>query len=130
MAIKINYIFEGRKIMRVFRIILTIMCIYIVGYTSITISNHGWNLFPIFFGDMAEMAWPGQFNLDFMSFLILSGLWVAWRNNYSATGLALSVVAFLGGIMFLAPYLLYLSFQSNGNMKEFFMGRGRNVNKM
>lgn len=116
--------------MRVFRIILTIMCIYIVGYTSITISNHGWNLFPIFFGDMAEMAWPGQFNLDFMSFLILSGLWVAWRNNYSATGLALSVVAFLGGIMFLAPYLLYLSFQSNGNMKEFFMGRGRNVNKM
>lgn len=116
--------------MHVFRILLIIMCIYIVGYTGITISNHGWNLFPIFLGDMAEMGWPGQFNSDFMSFLILSALWVAWRNNYSFTGVGLSVIAFLGGIMFLAPYLLYLSFQSKGDMKEFFMGKSRRVNKI
>lgn len=99
--------YEGEKIMKVFRILLAVMCIYIVGYTSITISNHGWNLFPVFFGDMAAMTWPGQFNLDFMSFLILSGSWVAWRNDYSRVGLALSVVAIFGGIMFLAPYLLF-----------------------
>lgn len=113
--------------MKAFRLLLTVMCIYIVVYTTITISNHGWNLLPVFFGDMVEMAWPGQFNLDFMSFLILSGLWVAWRNDYSRAGLALSLVAFFGGIMFLAPYLLYLSFQTKGDMKELFIGKGRDL---
>ena len=33
------------------------------------------------------MKWFGQFNLDFMGFLILSAIWVAWRNQFSAAGL-------------------------------------------
>ena len=37
----------------------------IVGYTSVTIAGHGWNLLPVFFGQMVAMGWPGQFNLDF-----------------------------------------------------------------
>ncbi len=114
--------------MKAFRILLAVMCIYMVGYTAITIFNHGWNLFPIFFGEMAAMTWSGQFNLDFMSFLILSALWVAWRSNYSPFGIALGVVSLFGGIMFLAPYLLYSSFQSKGDMKEFFASRGRDLN--
>lgn len=109
--------------MSAFRILLAVMCVYIVGYTSIIISNHGWNLFPFFFGDIAAMNWSGQFNMDFMSFLILSALWVAWRNNYSPFGIALGVVAFFGGIMFLAPYLLYLSFRTNGDVKELFVAQ-------
>jgi hypothetical protein len=44
----------------------------ISGYTVIVINNHGIGLLPVFFGDMAEMGWPGQFNLDFMCFLALS----------------------------------------------------------
>lgn len=52
-------------------------------YTAVTISNHGWNLFPVFFGDMAKVAWPGQFNLDFMYMLAISAIWAAWRNQFS-----------------------------------------------
>ncbi len=74
------------------------------------------------------MAWPGQFNLDFMGFLILSGLWVAWRNNFSAMGLGLGVVAFFGGIMFLTPYLFYLSFETKGDMKKILLGQIRASN--
>ena len=67
--------------MGVLRIYLSVIFVVILGYTSVTIANHGMNLISIFFGDMATMAWPGQFNLDFMFMLTLSGLWVAWRAN-------------------------------------------------
>jgi hypothetical protein len=75
-----------------FRVFLAACCVVIVGYTAVTIAHHGWNLLPIFFGDMAAMTWPGQFNLDFMTFLLLSGLWVSWRNEFSPGGLLLGVV--------------------------------------
>ncbi|MFN9357108.1 MAG: hypothetical protein ACK6A4_09875, partial [Alphaproteobacteria bacterium] len=52
---------------------------------------------------------PGQFNLDFMGFLILSALWTAWRNGFSALGLILAVVAAFGGMAFLSIYVLILS---------------------
>ncbi len=41
---------------------------------------------------------------------MLSALWTAWRNAFSGVGLLLGVVAFFGGMMFLAIYLLILSF--------------------
>ena len=56
---------------------------------------------PIFFGDMAKFTWPGQFNLDFTTFLMLSGLWVAWRHHFSASGLILGAIAVVGGMLFL-----------------------------
>ena len=50
-------------------------------YTGLVISEHGLNLLPIFFADMAKFGWPGQFNLDFMILLTISALWTAWRNG-------------------------------------------------
>ena len=47
------------------------------------------------------MTWPGQFNFDFFGFLILSATWTAWRNQFSAPGLGLALVALFGGIPFL-----------------------------
>jgi hypothetical protein len=35
---------------------------------------------------MAAMTWPGQFNFDFLCFLTLSGLWLAWRHHFSLGG--------------------------------------------
>lgn len=96
--------------MFVLRLVLAVHLAVLAVYTVLVIGNHGWNLFPAFFGDMAAMGWPGQFNLDFMGFLILSALWVAWRNNFSAFGLLLAAVAPLGGMMFLSIYVLILSF--------------------
>lgn len=111
--------------MTLFRLFLAACLIAILGYTSITISNHGWNLFPDFLGDLAAMAWPGQFNLDFTAFLALSGIWVAWRHHFSAGGLALGLVAFFGGMLFLSSYLLIHSFRSNGNIKALLLGKER-----
>ncbi|MDX2033995.1 MAG: hypothetical protein SF339_25195 [Blastocatellia bacterium] len=111
--------------MTTFRIYLVIVIICLGAYTMVVGVQHGWNLLPIFLGDIGAMTWPGQFNFDFMTFLMLSALWVSWRHQFSAGGLALGIVAFFGGMMFLAPYLLYASSQASGDMKVVFLGKAR-----
>ena len=108
--------------MAAFRALLIVIFGTIAIYTGNVIAEHGMNLFQVFFGDMAEMGWPGQFNLDFLCLLLLSGLWTAWRNDFSPAGLGLAVVAFFGGAPFLTAYLLYLSLKTNGDMKEILLG--------
>jgi len=111
--------------MRAFRILLGVIFVCIIIYTSIVGINHGWNLFPVFFGDMAAMTWVGQFNLDFMGFLTLSGLWLAWRHHFSPGGLALGMRGFFGGMSVLAPYLLFASYKAKGDMKVLLLGKVR-----
>ena len=111
--------------MNAFRALLVIMVVCIAVYTTIVGVNHGMNLLPVFFGDMAKMNWPGQFNLDFMTFLALSGLWLAWRHHFSPGGIVLGVLGFFGGMMVLAPYLLFVSFKANGDIKVLLLGKER-----
>ncbi|MEO1652704.1 MAG: hypothetical protein AAFU64_04090, partial [Bacteroidota bacterium] len=110
--------YQNRKIMTGFRILLIIFILGIFSYTSVTIYHFGLNLFAVFFGDMGAMTWAGQFNLDFLSFLLLAGLWVAWRNDFSAFGVIFGLLVCLGGMPLLASYLLYLSFQEKGNIHK------------
>lgn len=95
--------------MLVLRIVLALHLALLLVYTAVVIANHGLDLLPVFFGDIATMGWPGQFNLDFLGFLVLSALWTAWRNGFSAAGLGLSALALFGGMAFLSIYLLILS---------------------
>lgn len=111
--------------MLIFRVLLVVIFTYLAIYTAIVIYNEGWNLFPIFFGDMAAMTWPGQFNTDFMGFLILSASWLAWRNKFSPFGIFLAVCGFFGGIMFLAPYLFIMSYKCEGSMPRLLLGNSR-----
>jgi hypothetical protein len=111
--------------MTVFRLFLTACMVTITGYTAVTIAKHGWNLVPIFFGDMAQMAWPGQFNLDFLCFLLLAGIWVSWRHHFRLAGLALGLVAVFGGMMFLSIYLLVQSWRTRGDVAALLMGPER-----
>lgn len=111
--------------MPLFRLFLFACLIAIVAYTAVTVANHGLNLLPVFFGDMAEMGWPGQFNLDFMGFLALSALWVSWRHQFSPAGLALGLIAFFGGMLFLSAYLLVQIGRTGGDMKLLLLGPGR-----
>lgn len=111
--------------MTLFRLFLITVLIVILGYTAIVASHHGLNLLSVFFGDMAAMTWPGQFNLDFFTFLLLSGLWVAWRNNFSAAGLILAPIAVFGGMVFLSIYLLWLTFETKGDMPTIMLGEKR-----
>lgn len=110
--------------MGAFRILLAVIFVAIAGYTAIVIANHGMNLMPVFFGDMAEMAWPGQFNLDFMCMLTLSGLWVAWRHEFSPGGIALGLLAFFGGAFFLSAYLLIVTARVQ-DARKLLLGAGR-----
>lgn len=111
--------------MTLFRLFLFACLLATASYTSVTIANHGLNLLPVFFGDMAEMAWPGQFNLDFMGFLALSAIWTSWRHHFSPTGLALGLAAFFGGMLFLSIYLLIQTGRSGGDVKVLLLGEGR-----
>ena len=111
--------------MTAFRIYLVALWLVLVGYTIIVIDAHGPDLLPVFFGDMAKMGWPGQFNLDFMMMLSISALWTAWRNTFSAAGLGLAFLAFIGGASFLLPYLLVLSFAWKGDMRPVLLGPSR-----
>lgn len=108
-----------------FRILLIIFILSICIYTGIVIFNNSLNIFSIFFGDIITMAWPGQFNLDFMCLLILSGLWISWRHHFSPSGLVLGLLALIGGTMFLAPYLLITSYSAKGDIKEILLGKIR-----
>ena len=109
--------------MTAFRFLMAVFFIAIAAYTAVTIANHGWNLVPIFFGDMATMAWPGQFN--FMCFLLLSALWVSWRHNFSAAGLALGAVASVGGMLFLSAYLFVVAGRADGDVRKLLLGEAR-----
>ena len=108
-----------------FRVLLVIMLLTVVAYTIVVVANHGLGLYPVFFGDIARMGWPGQFNLDFLGFLTLSGFWLAWRHHFSAAGLALGVLGLTGGIPVLTTYLLIASFQAEGDVKVLLLGRTR-----
>ncbi|MEM7017820.1 MAG: hypothetical protein AAF512_10850 [Pseudomonadota bacterium] len=112
--------------MTMFRVLLAVLFLAVVGYTIPVLLEHGISpLFPTFFGDIAKMGWPGQFNADFMGFLVLSGIWVAWRNHFSPLGLFLSLFGFFGGIPFLTAYLLYASFETDGDIKAIMLGKTR-----
>ena len=111
--------------MLLFRIWLATILIIISGYTGVVIATQGWNLFPVFFGDIAAMRWPGQFNLDFMFMLSLSALWVAWRNRFTPIAWLLALLAFNFGAPFLAIYLLVLSVRTRGDLAVMLCGEPR-----
>ena len=67
--------------MRVLQGLLAALWMALAGYTGVVVAKHGVDLLPRFFGDIRAGDWPGQFNLDFLCFLILSALWTAWRNR-------------------------------------------------
>ena len=111
--------------MKLFRLYLVVALASLTVYTLMVGSKHGWNLLPIFFSNIADLSWAGQFNFDFMTFLGLSGIWVAWRHQFSVFGLFLGLAAFFGGMMFLGCYLLIISFQSGGDIRVMMLGKAR-----
>ena len=111
--------------MRAFQVLLVAMFCVLAAYTGVVIAGHGWSLISVFFGDMRRMTWPGQFNLDFMFMLTLSATWVAWRHRFSLRGLGLALLAFFGGASFLSVYLLVVSLQAKGDVREILLGRAR-----
>jgi len=69
-----------------FRAYLAVVLACLAGYTIVVGLEHGWNLLPVFFSNIAEMNWSGQFNLDFMTFLGLSAS--GWRGGIASPRVA------------------------------------------
>ena len=108
--------------MNALRLLLISMLLVISAYTASVALDYGLNLFPVFFGAIASLTWPGQFNLDLLFMLVLSGLWVAWRHHFSVAGIGLGLLATVGGIVFLSLYLLIMLPRANGSIKSLLLG--------
>ena len=110
--------------MRNFRVLLALLLAVFAAYTAAVVANHGPGFPQVFFGDLAAMAWPGQINLDFLIYLLLSGLWIAWRHEFTAGGIALGLLALFGAVMLL-PYLLWATANAGGDGRVLLLGRRR-----
>jgi hypothetical protein len=108
--------------MQMFRLILIAFTIIIVGYTLAAVANDGANLLPHFFAPIVALTWQGQFNLDFTTYLILSGIWMAWRGGFTRGSVALGILAPPFGILFFAPYLIYLVTKTSGDARKLLLG--------
>jgi hypothetical protein len=111
--------------MAAFRTLLLAMCAAISVYTEAVVANHGLGLLPVFFRDIGQMGWPGQFNLDFLGFLMLSALWLAWRHHFKPVGIALGLLGFFGGIPFLSVYLFVASYAAGDDIRVLLLGPAR-----
>ena len=108
--------------MNTLRLILLAMTALILAFTIIAIAQQGFTLIPLFFGAIAQFGWQGQFNVDFSLYLVLSGIWMAWRGGFRSQSTALGVLAPPLGMLFFAPYLLYLIGKSDGDARKLLLG--------
>ena len=104
------------------RYALIAMTVLIVVFTVTAIANGGLNLITPFLMPILALSWQGQFNIDFACYLVLSGIWMAWRGGFSGGSIALGILAPPLGILFLAPYLIYLVGRSNGDPRQLLLG--------
>lgn len=99
--------------------------VVITAYTAKTVSLYGWDLFSIFFGDMASFTWPGQFNTDFFCFLTMSATWLTWRHHGSPAAFVLGLVGLIGGALFLSVYLSWAIVDASGDLPTLLLGSQR-----
>lgn len=105
-----------------FRPVLIAMTALIVVYTVAAVANGGINLITPFLTPILALNWQGQFNIDFTCYLVLSGIWMAWRGGFTGGSIALGILAPPLGILFFAPYLLFLASKSNGDPRRLLLG--------
>jgi|688.fasta_scaffold1852417_1 hypothetical protein len=105
-----------------FKTLLIVQTIGLLTYTFLVFQKEGADLFSVFTNNLLSLNWSGQFNLDFMCYLILSGFWIIWRNKYSSKSIPLGLAAMVLGIVLFAPYILWLTNKENGDLKRVLIG--------
>ena len=108
--------------MLAFRISLLVIAIWTNVTAFIAIYHQGWNLFAVVATDLNSVTWNAQFDADLLSYIFLTGVWLAWRHKFTAPAIAFGFIGGLLGNAFLAPYLLYLSFKTKGNFRQMILG--------
>jgi len=105
------------------RFLLFIQAAVLIFYSVIVVANEGWDFVSVALQNTADFSWSGQFGLDFTCYLMLSGLWVAWRGKFTASSIALGLVVMLLGIIVFAPTVLYFLFQTDGDIQKMLLGK-------
>ena len=108
--------------MQPLRRLLIAMTGVIVVLTLVVVVQEGPNLLPAFLGPILGLTWQGLFNADFACYLVLSGVWMAWRGGFTRASIALGILAPPLGVLFFAPYLIYLMGQAGGDPKGVLLG--------
>ncbi len=111
--------------MTLFRMLLVAIIAIVGVYTVMVIGQHGIDFVTPFFTDIAKMGWPGQFNMDFWSFLILGSVWLMWRHHFSMLGTLFGLIIFVGGAPFLCIYLLVVMAKDRPDTAELLLGKTR-----
>ncbi len=107
------------------RILLVILYAVLAGYTIAVASEHGMNFMTVIFGLLGAVDWPGQITLDFLIYLALSALWIAWRHRFSPAGIVMAVLAFFGAALVLLVYVFWATFDARGDVRILLLGRQR-----
>ena len=105
--------------------ILVVQIVVLLTATVAAVQQQGWNLFTIFLANVTALNWNGQFNLDFSCYLMLSGLWIMWRNRFTPAAIIGGAFAMVAGILAFAPYLLYLLVAEKGNLEKVLLGKNQ-----
>ncbi len=103
--------------------LLIIQTIGLLIYTGIAIKNDGGNFLAKAIEFAGSLSWMGQFALDFQCYLMLSALWLAWRDKYSSRSILLALLAMVLGIIVFAPVLLHLLYKEKGDLKRVLLGK-------
>ncbi|MEM9545186.1 MAG: hypothetical protein AAGA77_04400 [Bacteroidota bacterium] len=106
----------------ILKALLIVQTIGVLAYTAIAIQNDGFNFLGRAQEFVLSMTWMGQFALDFQCYLILSALWISWRDRFSAKSILLAITAMIFGIIVFAPYLLNLLYKEKGNIARVLIG--------
>lgn len=105
-----------------FKAILIVQTLGLLVYTFFAFQTEGADLLSVFVGNVKSLNWSGQFNLDFLCYLTLSGFWIMWRNRFTAKSILLGLLAMVLGIVMFAPYLLWLTNKEKGDIKRVLLG--------
>ena len=105
-----------------FRTLLIALTAIMILMTIAAVATEGLNLITPYLSPILALTWQGQFNVDFACYLVLSGVWMAWRGGFTSSSITLGVLAPVLGMLFFAPYLIYQIGRAEGDPKKLLLG--------
>ncbi|MEC9362639.1 hypothetical protein [Sinimarinibacterium flocculans] len=101
---------------------LVLATIAIYAMTVTVVIGHGVNWPAVAVGDLLDLNWRSQFDLDFILYLLLVSTWIVWREGATARAYVFGVLNFMMGGMFAFPYLLHASVAARGRVRTVLLG--------
>ncbi|WP_338763267.1 hypothetical protein WAF17_19275 [Bernardetia sp. ABR2-2B] len=103
-------------------ITLLLQAIVVFIYTAYVGLQDGWIFIEVAITNLTSLTWNGQFTADFSCYLLLSGLWIMWRNKFSISSIFIALFAMVLGIIIFAPYFIWLLYNEKGNLIKVLIG--------